>query len=109
MPLFEKNVDVPLETVSAIVAENWGLRVISCLKQSQNHTFDAENETGCKFSVRATPDKDGSKLKRIEKEILFVNFIAAQGVTHVCAPVRSKNGSYIYRSDAFFLSSTSPH
>eukprot|EP00123_Amoebidium_parasiticum_P021238 comp6387_c0_seq1/m.2187 comp6387_c0_seq1/g.2187 ORF comp6387_c0_seq1/g.2187 comp6387_c0_seq1/m.2187 type:complete len:336 (-) comp6387_c0_seq1:109-1116(-) len=90
MPLFETH-PVSREQVASAVKEHWGLTLGDRLKESQNHTFVAlDDTTGDKFAVRATPDPTGAHHKRISDELAFVGFVAEK-VPGVCAPVHPKS------------------
>ena len=90
--LFEQTIKVDKEVVALAVAEHWGLQLGDIIKASQNHTFAAEQpSTGARFAVRVTPDPTEKHLPRIRDELLFVSFLAKQGLDHVCGPVAAQS------------------
>lgn len=86
MPLFDK-FPVDRDEVAKAVEAHWGLTLGDVLKASQNHTFSATGPDRRRFAVRATPDPDGSKHPRIQRELAFVRYLSERGLAGVCGPV----------------------
>jgi Ser/Thr protein kinase RdoA (MazF antagonist) len=100
MPLFDQTIEVSSNEVAQIVAANWNLQLGKIIKASQNHTFEAvEQSTGIKFVVRVTPDPEVKYQQRVEKELIFVNYcVASNKIQHICAPIKNIHGNYLIRS-----------
>jgi Ser/Thr protein kinase RdoA (MazF antagonist) len=99
MSLFETH-SVDEEEVRSLVLQLWGLVLAQKpIKKSQNHTFEALREVdGERFAVRITPDPAGKELRRLEREVSFINYAASKKVHHVCDPVKNREGKYIHTS-----------
>lgn len=105
MPLFETTpIDDAL--VASLVLEHYQLTLGKALKRSQNHTFEATHTSGSRYAVRVTPGN--IHRARIEREIHFVNYLAAQPMQHhICKPVPmisdKDSSNYILSSDNLLI------
>lgn len=98
MPLFELAVAVSDEEIDRIIQLHWNLKVGTIIRTSQNHTFDATDNSGVKFAVRVVPDPLNKQFERMVNEVHFVNFIEQRlKAGHVCAPLASVTGQYLVR------------
>jgi Ser/Thr protein kinase RdoA (MazF antagonist) len=110
MPTLFPRVVVDSASVAALLQEHWHMELGPLLKQSQNTTFSAQNASGKRFAVRATPDDRGgdgdAAYARICDELLFVSYIYNAGCPGVCAPVPPLTGGHCHgalRGDGIIL------
>lgn len=99
MPLFEPTIEISLEKVQDALDQHYFPRIVlqNRIKASQNHTFEAVNENGEKFAVRATPLQPAKNtLKRVQNEVDFVSYLAnSRQLNYVCGPIQTKSGDMI--------------
>ena len=99
MPLFEQTIPINKEEIAKIVSEHWDLNLGAIIKASQNHTFLATKKSNEeKVIVRVTPDTEKKHLKRINREIAYVEYLSmheSSTLKYVCGPIKSINGVYV--------------
>ena len=94
MPLFCEAIPVNHEQVSKIVLENWNVRLGKCIKESQNHTFFAENDQE-QFIVRVTPDPISERFEQFKDEMSLILYMHNKGLG-VCPPIAIKSNAKVY-------------
>eukprot|EP01129_Flabellula_baltica_P011898 TRINITY_DN5288_c0_g1_i1.p1 TRINITY_DN5288_c0_g1~~TRINITY_DN5288_c0_g1_i1.p1 ORF type:complete len:335 (+),score=56.10 TRINITY_DN5288_c0_g1_i1:36-1007(+) len=96
MSLFEQTIPINAEYLSPIIENLYHLKLGTCIKESQNHTYNATHiDTEQPYIIRITPTKDLKEtLARVKEEVLFIRYIANHNL-NVCEPIVNIEGEYV--------------